>query len=279
LREVGWASSQELRLTLSPQRNRERLAFARQLELISIKTRQSRRQTAKVSHSRWVAYATAGAATALTASHSAEAAIHYSGIVNQKFPPHRSTLRTFPLDQADDFLVFEHHELQVDRFFIDDFRIHGIASAAFRSAGSTVDSNDWYVSKLRFGQNISSGGFRNASLYGLMVFRTYFGRDFGPWSDSGTGFVGFRFNNGAGTQCGWARVRAKGAIFLNAFEVLDYAYADPGERITAGEGIPGEDDQDISGDQGPDQGSLGGLALGAVGLLAWSKSRSRTARS
>ena len=65
-----------------------------------------------------------------------------------------------------------------------------------------------------------------------------------------------------------------------AFKVLDFAYADPGEPITAGEGIPrgSEGDQDISDDQGPDEGSLGGLALGAVGLLAWRKSRSRTAR-
>ena len=63
--------------------------------------------------------------------------------------------------------------------------------------------------------------------------------------------------------------------------MLDFAYGDPGERITAGEGIPraSEDEQDISDDQRPDEGSLGGLALGAVGLLAWRKSRSRTARS
>jgi hypothetical protein len=62
--------------------------------------------------------------------------------------------------------------------------------------------------------------------------------------------------------------------------VFDFAYADPGEQITAGQGIPrgSEGDQDISDDRGPDEGSLGGLALGAVGLVAWRKSRSRTAR-
>jgi hypothetical protein len=65
-----------------------------------------------------------------------------------------------------------------------------------------------------------------------------------------------------------------------AFKVFDFAYADPGEPITAGQGIPrgSEDNQDVSADQGTDEGSLGGLALGAVGLLAWRKSRSRTAR-
>ena len=71
-----------------------------------------------------------------------------------------------------------------------------------------------------------------------------------------------------------------GAGRLNAFRLIDYAYADPGEAIRAGEGIPraGEDDQDMSDEQGHDEGSLGGLALGAVGLLAWRKSRSRSAR-
>ena len=84
------------------------------------------------------------------------------------------------------------------------------------------------------------------------------------------GFVGFKFNNGAGPQFGWARVRISSWFPGGyAFRVLDFAYGDPGKRITAGEGIPrgNEDDQDISDDQAPDEGSLGGLALGAVALL------------
>ena len=106
-----------------------------QLEVMNMKTRQSRRQAAKVSHSRWLAYATASAATALTASPSAEAAIHYSGILNQKFPPNIHTEKRFPLDQPGDFLVFERHEDTVPFFYrsdIDKFDVHGIASADFR---------------------------------------------------------------------------------------------------------------------------------------------------
>jgi len=53
------------------------------------------------------------------------------------------------------------------------------------------------------------------------------------------------------------------------FKLVAYAYADPGEPITAG--------QRPSDEQAPDEGSLGWLALGAAGLLAWRKSRSRTA--
>jgi hypothetical protein len=55
-----------------------------------------------------------------------------------------------------------------------------------------------------------------------------------------------------------------------AFTVLDYAYADPGEPIRAG--------QRRSTEQIPSEGSLGWLALGAAGVLQWRKSRSRTAR-
>jgi len=90
----------------------------------------------------------------------------------------------------------------------------------------------------------------------------------------GIGFIGFRFNNGAGIQYGWARIKVKGGR-ANNFILLDYAYADPGERLTAGQTSEGTS----SDEQAPDQGSLGGLALGAVGLLAWRKSRkSLTAR-
>src|SRR5436190_1490299 len=107
---------------------------------MNMKTRPSRRQTAKVSHSRWLAYATASAATALAASHSAEAAIHYSGILNQKFPPHMDTDKTFPLDQAGDFLVFARHEIGspfFGRTDIDYFEIHGIVAAAARGCYGT----------------------------------------------------------------------------------------------------------------------------------------------
>ena len=87
------------------------------------------------------------------------------------------------------------------------------------------------------------------------------------WGGFPPGYVGFRFNNGAGIQYGWARVVFSGSD-EHAFRVLAYAYADPGEPITAG--------QRPSDEQAPDEGSLGWLALGAAGLLAWRKSRSRS---
>jgi hypothetical protein len=99
------------------------------------------------------------------------------------------------------------------------------------------------------------------------------------WNDRGPGCVGFRFNNGAGIQYGWVRVKMYGPP-EHGFEVVSYAYADPGEPIRAGQTSSHEQvpDQDSTDEQAPDEGSLGGLALGAVGLMAWRKSRSRTAR-
>jgi hypothetical protein len=249
-----------------------------------MKTRQSRRQTARVSHSRWAAYAAAGAATALASTSSAEAAIHYSGVVDQKFPPHRDTDQTFPLDQPGDFLVFHRHEVGIpffQPFDFDYFDVHGIVSAGFLGCDATFASYSAYASKLYFGQNISDGCFLGFHK-GIMAFNFYSGTSYpgarGPWRDRGRGFVGFKFNNGAGIQYGWVRIKMYGPR-EHGFEVVSYAYADPGEPIKAGQTSSHEQgpDQDSTDEQAPDEGSLGGLALGAVGLLAWRKSRSRTA--
>ncbi len=235
-----------------------------------MKTNKLRRKSTSISKTRWVAYAVAGAATALAGSHSAEAAIHYSGILNVSFPPHKDRVKTFPLDQAGDFISFERAEVGNPFFDATDiayFRIFGIAAASFQADRY---SYRFYVFELPRGQNISDGPFTHQTFFpsngGIMASGHPF---FSHWGDRGTGYVGFRFNNGAGLQYGWARVWVSGQP-ENAFKVLDYAYADPGERIRAG--------QTSSDEQSPDQGSLGWLALGAVGLLAWRKSRSRPGR-
>jgi len=236
-----------------------------------MKTRQSRRQTAKVSHSRWVAYATASAATAFAGSNSAEAAIHYSGFVGEKFADSHK-IKAFQLDQPGDSLVFAHNWFGSPNSAASFFN-RGILSAGVRGTGTDYDV---YVSRLSRGQSIAAGHFTYASITHPAGMAGA-----GPsqrWNDPGVGFVGFRFNSGAGIQYGWARVRMAGASRANAFKVIDYAYADPGEAIRAGEGIP-RAGEDMSNEQGPDEGSLGGLALGAVGLLAWRKSRSRNARA
>ena len=221
----------------------------------------NRCKPASIAKTRWVAYAAAGAATALAGSQSAEAAIHYSGRVNELFLV--GDADSFKLDRPGDFFGLSHSVFYGQQ---DAFSIFGIASNAVRGQGS---GNRHYVSRLSFGQGISMGNFIQQSTPGYMVHN---GNPH-QWGIPG-GFIGFRFNNGAGVQYGWARIKISGVPHYD-FVLLDYAYADPGERLTAGQTL----ENTSSDEQAPGQGSLGGLALGAVGLLAWRKSRkSLTAR-
>jgi hypothetical protein len=101
------------------------------------------------------------------------------------------------------------------------------------------------------------------------LVRYYF--NYGHWNRGDTGFVAFKFDAGAGIQYGWARVQIEGnPPRTGDFTVIDYAYGDVGDRIRAG--------QTSSNEMVPEEGSVGWLALGAAGLLAWRKRRSRTTR-
>src|SRR5438034_1584959 len=188
---------------------------------------------ASIAKTRWAAYAAAGAATALAGSQSVDAAIHYSGVLNVRFPADRDRIKAFPLDQPGDSLFFQHTASICKEAL---FSINGIVSAAFRGYRFAFD----VVTELGFGQNISAGEFVTANYHGLGYLGLMAIADtcytYGaPWNDRGTGYVGFRFNNGAGIQYGWARVTISGESGGNAFRVTAYAYADPGEPITAGQ--------------------------------------------
>ncbi|HEY2711597.1 MAG TPA: hypothetical protein VGI60_03715 [Chthoniobacterales bacterium] len=227
------------------------------------------RKARPITRARWVAYAAAGAATALIKSNSAEAAIHYSGILNVRLPVGREETKSFQLDQPGDFFVLKHTSYEGRwRAF---FTIYGIVSHAFNGPSVTHFGYGWgYASKLRSGQRIWLGPFFSKTFQGFGPgLLAYFGFSHEQWTDFGKGFVGFRFNSGAGMQYGWARLKVAG-LPQNDFELIDYAYGDPGEPVRAG--------QASSDEQAPDQGSLGWLALGAVGLLAWRKSRSQARR-
>ena len=219
---------------------------------------------ASIAKTRWVSYAAAGAATALAGSQSAEAAIHYSGPVNQPFLV--GDANDVNLDQPGDFFRLSHYtrcqygahhsrtyygrHCRGPRGGTDRFSISGIASAGFRGVEA-------YASRLTPGQAISMGNF----IQGVAGYLA--GADRARGWPGGIGFIGFRFNNGAGIQYGWARIKMKAGRAKN-FTLLDYAYADPGERLGAGQTSEGI----LFDEQALDQGSLGGLALGAVGLLA-----------
>ncbi len=81
------------------------------------------------------------------------------------------------------------------------------------------------------------------------------------------GIIGFKFNAGNGPQFGWARILGPDAYHHYRYEIKEYAWADPGERIVAG--------QRSSTELGSvsENGSLGLLAFGAQGLDTWRAQR------
>jgi hypothetical protein len=218
------------------------------------------RKFSLIGQTRWAAYASAGAATALGGSHSAEAAVHYSGLLNVAFPPDGNDIGLFSLDRPADNLFFSHVILSSVRA---GFSVAASVSAAFRGYRGLRP----YVSKLDQGENVSSGAF--VSGFGA-VLEVVDSEAHGQFGDHGRGFIGFRFNGGAGLQYGWARVKMSG-IPGSGFRILDYAYADPGEPIKTGQT---RTEQTPDEAQAVDQGSLGLLALGAIGLVTWRERKS-----
>ena len=218
-------------------------------------------RSASISSSRWLAYTTAGAATAFAAANSAEATIHYSGPIHQIF--RECDVASFRLDRPGDFIRLRHSSFLVCSSSDNGnafFNVVGIAGASI--AGFYHDCRYASASNLKMGQLISSRPFVPATSAGLA------GHCPGQFL-GGIGFIGFKFNNGSGSQYGWVRIEVKpGASHQYPFKLIDYAYGDVGDTIGAGQ---------KSGHDKPELESLGGLALGAIGLLAWRKSRPQAA--
>ena len=240
--------------------------------------RQSRPLT--VSNSRWMAYATAGLATASAGAISADGAIHYSGVINYKFEEtHGGVFKhVFPLSQGA-FLSGAH-----DAFGNGDssatFVIGGAAvSNAFRAVLHTVYSSS-PAAALPRKVAVSHGdfGFSRGSIVGRMQGAYC---EFPGWLTPATHYVGFRFDTGAGRQYGWIRIKWEGCTDTgqpqNAYVVKDYAWGDPGDKVKTGqtqlsddapEAAPQPANSSASAPPADSEGSLGLLALGGVGLQA-----------
>jgi hypothetical protein len=232
------------------------------------------RKPAALTNSRWLAYATASAASAFTCANSAEATIHYSGRIDKFLGGCKQSAR-FQLDQPGDSIRLRHSLFFCETGYGGTAHFGVIGRAGNGLAGfynTCPTAHIVSVSNLKRGAFISRRRFvaRNSGLLGA---------SFGPCAtvpigqfDAGDlGFIAFKFNNGSGDQYGWARVKfGTGAPSDYNFWLFDYAYADPGEPIRAG--------QTSSNEVVPIEGSLGGLALGAAGLLAWRKRRSQAGR-
>ncbi len=119
------------------------------------------------------------------------------------------------------------------------------------------------VSRLAEGVPVSQGNFYQTSSPMQGNIRSHYGG--GNWSDGGGGFIGFKFNTGAGTQYGWVRIKIAPAFGVKMV-MVEYAWADPGERIKTGQRSRSGNSMSAAS-----SGSLGLLALGAPGLIAWRK--------
>jgi hypothetical protein len=250
------------------------------------KNRQNKSLT--VSNSRWLAYAAAGAASALGGAGTAEAEIHYSGIVDYPFSgTNEVSSAYFPLNPSAS-LFFQHFNIGAEGGA--RIEIVGPDGRAGDSIGGLVGNfvtyGGFYVSNLAPRVNLSQLRFgaycrftsTGSELHCFGGTIGYTQRPNGRFRRPGEGFVGFTFDTGAGPQYGWARIRTSGEPKYR-FILHDYAWADPGESIQTGQkhsgADPGESTQ--TGQKGsdrqmatvPDRGSLGLLALGAAGLIAW----------
>jgi hypothetical protein len=224
----------------------------------------SRKTNVQVSSNRWVAYATAGAATAIAGVHSSEASIHYSGVINQVVNAASGASAIFHFNLAPG--------ASFSPFFFRANSASGIAAMGVHGPVSGMINGFLagypYLSRLGTGVNPAAHGFVAPGTsaffpgYGTMAFRGGYGND--QWLAGGTGFIGLKFNTGAGVQYGWVRI-TKNPSPDNSYTMVDYAWGDVGDTILTG--------------QIPEPGSLALLAVGAVGLLAWRKQRAKGAKA
>src|SRR5438046_364156 len=147
----------------------------------------------------------------------------------------------------------------------------GVISGSARGYFHTGSFGRNFLSNLGPRENVSAGEFLPVTgnpSFGVLISDWSDGA-FSPIGGWPRGFVGFRFNTGNGTQYGWARIETKDVIINGRHHIRDnikaYAWGDPGDIILTGQ-------KSSSGemvDAVTDSGSIGLLALGAAGLVAW----------
>ncbi|HEY1769913.1 MAG TPA: hypothetical protein VGG02_06630 [Chthoniobacterales bacterium] len=213
-----------------------------------------------LSRSRWSAYLAAAAASAIHTAAPAEAEIHYSGIVESKFDSGKGPItRSFPLSGGVSILGFH---------FGSQDHVYGDASFGIKGAAvSNQLVGNGNIFPLPRGTVVSQRRFFSPA-DNLALLQSYLGS--GDFHAHGIYYIGFRFNKGAGEQVGWARIRW-GDIPRCNFILIDYAWGDVGDKIETGQ--KSSDGNDRVSDQVDSQGSLGLLALGAVGVAAWRAQR------
>lgn len=256
------------------------LSSLRIINFGAMKSHRLRRKSVAIPNARWAGYAAAGVATSLLGLPAAEAEIHYSGILNHGFTGKNFfSSATFPLNNGA-HLLFRHVSYRGNG--AADLAIPRPGGGVFDSIGAFVGDlvhyGGFYLSNLASRVNLSQLQFKNSchftstngshsNCYGGSIGRG--GAVNGNFQQPGKGIIGFVFDAGAGPQYGWARIKTTGEPNYR-FILLDYAWGDPGDAILTGQKHgPAQGARPVS-----KSGSLGLLALGGAGLLAWRKRRS-----
>lgn len=235
---------------------------------------------------RWSAYLAAAAASAISGAHSAEAEIHYSGLVNFAFLQKDGTVvHSFPLSHGAS-LVGLRVATGGGSYSNALFKLKGAVNS------DELRQKNSFIYALPRGTVVSHGPFAQPNgPQGFAFIQTYLCSN-SQWVEPGTHYIGFRFNRGAGMQYGWVRLKWTGCSGngrRNGYIVKDYAWGDPGDRIRAGRTKLHGDDAALPATAAPAkaapgkalpaaeaEGSLGLLALGAIGLRAWREKRRQT---
>jgi MYXO-CTERM domain-containing protein len=228
---------------------------------------------------RWAAYATAATASTLACASSADAEIHYSGIVNHDFA---NGSFAGPLDPGITLQLNVGTGTGVGNHtsFFGAILIRSAAQSAFIGgvAGTLAYAAGVYALELPAGKSLPGQRFdlscRWSSSCGCQVcYHVGYIGGAGRFRDRGMGFIGFLFSHdGGGLQYGWARVKKSGAPDYR-FRLVDYAWGDPGDSLFTGQRRSRQ-----QAEATPKEGSLGLLALGAAGLVAWRKRRGQATR-
>ena len=209
------------------------------------------RESIALSASRWTAYSAAGiaAATAGTMTSEAEAAI--TVIESNTVVGVGGGTFSFAFEGGAGFLA---------AVFPLGVSSSGGAAVALGMAGGQMagfSAGYIYASNLAYGAALSTANFGIGSNQGTLAFNNGYGND--QFLAAGTAYLGFRFDNGGGTQYAWAELNMDGAP-LNSFTVVRYAYGAVGDSVSVG--------------QVPAPGSMAALALGAAGLGGFRRRRS-----
>ncbi len=216
----------------------------------------SRRCAVKLSPSQIAGYAAAATAGALATS--AQGSITYSGLLN--IPVNDTTLGGGAVGVDLLFGGTPYHLAMAHGVgttnLADGYAF--VVPTAFGTPG--VDVAGFVAGPYNYVTNVAANAPISALPFlvlganvGTMAFNGGYGNS--QFLGAGNGFLGVRFNT---NQYGWVHVIMNGAP-LNSYTIVDFAFAGPGEPINAGQ-IPGP-------------GSLGALALGAVGLSQWRRRR------